>query len=290
MRRFVLLAAAILSSTALAQPAAPPPPEPARAPGEVALAPSRFELLMTPGGSQTVVVNVISSGSAAEPLRLLASLGDWTMTPAGEMQFSEPGSNPRSATPWLIYSPVEFAVEGGQSYPIRVTLDVPKDASPGDHTAVLFVEQRPRDIKTQHGEKQITFHFRLAAVFYVMIQPLTHQGSLTALEATATPAGITLTPTLHNEGNSHLRPVQSFEILDGAEQVVASQAKSETYPVLGGTDYRPALKLDRALPPGEYSLRYHVDFRDGSNKVVEGRKALTVPEAAPAKKAASKKH
>jgi hypothetical protein len=46
------------------------------------------------------------------------------------------------------------------------------------------------------------------------------------------------------------------------------------------------LTVTQPLPPGEYSLRYRVDFKDGS-KVIEGRTAVKIPAesaVAPAKK------
>lgn len=281
--RFLLVA---LPSLALGQ--APPPgpspqPETGARPalGEIALAPSRLELKLKPGGSQTVVVSVISSGTATTPVRLLASLGDWQMDAKGDVQFSKPGSLPNSAADWIIYSPVELSVKGGESYPIRVTIDVPADAAPGDHTAAMFVEERPAEIKTHQNVKQITFHFRLAALIYVMVEPLTQKGALVALDAAVTDGQLRITPTLKNEGNSHIRPLQAFELLDKDERVVASQEPSEGYPVLAKSEYSPVFTVDKKLAPGEYALRYRVDFRDGSGKVVEGRKAVVVPEPAP---------
>lgn len=275
----VVASALLVAASASAQPAP--------GPGEIALAPSRFELPMRPGSSQTVVVNVISSTTStnAKPIRLLASLGDWMMNDEGEMVFPKAGKVSNSAVPWMIYTPVEFTVQPGQTQSIRVTIDVPEDAAPGDHTAVMFVEERPPDIRSQTNKKEITFHFRLAAVFYVIVPPLTAKGAVTALEATPTPDGLVIRPTLKNEGNTRLRPVQSWQLVDAAGTVVAEQAPSEGYPVIAGAQYRPTFKVDKRLPPGEYSVRYRVDFKDGTGKVVEGRKAVTIPAAAlPAKK------
>jgi hypothetical protein len=272
-----------LPSLALAQT---PPPGPSPLPeasarpvlGEIALAPSRLELKLKPGGSQTVVVSVVSSGRVEmAPVRLLASLGDWQMDSKGEVTFLKPGSTPGSAADWIIYSPVELTLKGGETHPIRITVDVPADAAPGDHTAAVFVEERPAEIKANQNVKQIIFHFRLAALIYVMVEPLTQKGALVALDAAVTGGQLSITPKLKNEGNSHIRPLQGYELLDKDGRIVASQEPSEGYPVLGNSEYSPVLAVDKKLEPGEYSVRYRVDFRDGSGKVVEGRKAVVVP-------------
>ncbi len=270
--RLLLALLASFPLATLAQEAPPPPP----LAGEVALAPSRLELPLAPGQSRTEVVNVISSGSGGGKVRLLASLGDWTLNSAGDIKFGRAGTTPRSATEWMIYSPVEFTVAAGEVHPIRVTVDVPKDTAPGDYTAVLFVEERPQDIKTQADRKQIRFHFRLAAIFYVMVTPLTKQGSLQGLEVTTSTPNLMVVPKLKNQGNSHVRPVHSLEILDKAGKRVAEVAEAAPGPVLGGAEFLPSIAVPASLPPGEYTLKYRVDFKDGG-KVVEGRKAFVIP-------------
>jgi len=251
-------------------------------PGDLALAPSRIELPLQPGESKTVVVNVISSPGApgAKPMRLLASLGDWAMTRTGQVTFSKPATLPRSASDWLIYSPVELLVTPGETHSIRVTVDVPEDATPGDYTSVLFVEERPPDLKQQANTKQIMFHFRLAAIFYVMVPPLTTRGSLTGLDAQVGPNLITVLPVLKNEGNTRVRPTQTLELVDAKGTVLHSTTVGTTTPVLAHSEFQPTLAIDKLPPPGEYSLRYRVDFQDGS-KVIEGRKAITIPAPEP---------
>lgn len=269
------LTAYLLTCSALAFAQGAPPEAGA---GEIALAPSRLQLPMKPGESRTEVVHLIASKEISKPVRMLASLGDWTLDRKGEIVFSRPGTNKRSASDWMIYSPVEFVAEGGQAYPIRVTVDVPPETPPGDYTAVLFVEERPSDIKTQPGRKQIRFHFRLAAIFYVMVGELTHKGSLTALEVDASVSPPVITATLKNEGNSLIRPTHSLEVVNSSGERVAQLPESAPGPVLAGAEFAPQLELPSPLSPGSYTVRYRVDFLDGS-KVIEGRKAFEVAAA-----------
>lgn len=253
---------------------AEPPKIPGGA-GEIALAPSRLEIPLAPGQSRTEVINVISTGDGQSRVRLLASLGDWTLDRAGDIKFSRPGQNRRSATEWMTYSPVEFQVAAGETHPIRVTVDVPAGTPHGDYTAVLFVEERPPDLKPADNRKQIRFHFRLAAILYVQVGTLTRKGSLEALAVETGAGKVTVTPTLKNSGNAHIRPVHSFEILDAAGARVASLAETIPGPVLSNGEFAPPLTVAANLAPGAYTLKYRVDFKDGG-KVFEGRKAFTV--------------
>lgn len=257
-----------------------PQPEPQKEDG-VGLAPARFELPMLAGTEKTVVVNIIyNAGSAeAKPFRLVASVGDWTIRRNGQVDYYKAGVMQNSAASWLIYSPGEVTVMPGKVHPIRVTISVPKDAKPGDHTAALFVESRPDNIKLDEDKKQVVVRFRLAALFYIMVPQLTREGSLEGLKAEAGEQGIIVTPTLKNAGNSHIRPVHSIKIVDRDGAVVAEYLESESLPVLAREELSRPLMIEKKIAPGEYSVRYRVDFKDGT-PIIEGQTDLIVKEQA----------
>ena len=78
----------------------------------ISLAPARLELEMQPGSETTVVITLdyhaISENS--QPVRILASLNDWTIDRDGQVKFERANTLPNSASPWLIYSPAETTV------------------------------------------------------------------------------------------------------------------------------------------------------------------------------------
>ncbi|MGB7925033.1 MAG: hypothetical protein WCF57_17465 [Pyrinomonadaceae bacterium] len=246
----------------------------------IALAPARFELEMMPGSETTVVVNLDyhSATPGARPYRLVASLNDWNLNQNGELAFYKAGTQPASASPWMIYSPAEVTVQPGQTHSIRVTISVPKDAAPGDHLAALVVEQRPDTIRLNSNARQMLMRFRMAAVFYIMVPQITRLGSLENLKATADSRGIVITPTLRNEGNSMIRPITSVKVVDEAGRAVAELPEGESLPILGGSQLTQPIIIEKALKPGTYTVRYRVDFQNGS-KVTEGVTDLLVKEA-----------
>src|SRR5215510_8644112 len=151
----------------------------------ISMAPARLELEMQPGSETTVVVNLDyhTTDENSQPVRIVASLNDWTIDRDGQVKFERANTLPNSASPWLIYSPAETTVMPGNLHAIRVTVSVPKDATPGDHLTALIVEQRPDNIKLNENRRQVVIRYRMAAVFYIKIPQLRRQGSLESLRA-----------------------------------------------------------------------------------------------------------
>src|SRR6185436_2812989 len=189
----------------------------------ISLAPARLELEMQPGSETTVVVNLDyhSTSENSQPVRIVASLNDWTIDRDGQVKFERANTLPNSASSWLIYSPAETTVTPGNLHAIRVTVSVPKDATPGDHLTALIVEQRPDNIKLTENRRQMVIRYRMAAVFYIKVPNLRRQGSLESLRAEAKGDQVIVTPLLKNAGNSVIRPLTSLKVTDRSGASVA---------------------------------------------------------------------
>ena len=256
----------------------------------MALGPARFELEMKPGTETTVVVNLDyrNGGGSSQPARIVASLSDWSMTRDGQIEFYRPGTRPNSASSWLIYSPGEAAVEPGTVHSIRVTISVPSDATPGDHLTALIVEQRPDTIKYEKTARQMIVRYRMASVFYIKVGTITRRGNLNYLYAESTPNGIVVTPTVKNEGNTMIRPLESLTIVDLDGRIVAEISDIDPLPVLAGSETAQAIRLDKNLPAGKYTVKCRVDFQDGT-RPIEGITDLDIkPQIASASKTPQK--
>jgi hypothetical protein len=261
---FLLLFA--LSAISLAQERLTGEPAPETTGGRISLAPARVELEMSPGAERTVVVDLEYHGAAEDshPVRIVASLNDWIIQTNGELEFKKANTLPNSASSWLIYSPAETTVLPGKIHSIRVTISVPKDATPGDHLTALIVEQRPDSLKLNQNRRQLVVRYRMAAVFYIKVPQLTRRGSLENLRVEARADSIVVIPTLKNQGNSVVRPLTSVKVTDRSGRVVAEMAEQESLPVLRGAELAQPVKIEKVLPPGVYSVKYQVDFQDGS--------------------------
>src|SRR5678815_4539732 len=170
----------------------------------ISLAPARLELEMQPGSETTVVINLDyhSEGESSQPVRIVASLNDWTIGRDGQVQFERANTLPNSASPWLIYRPAETTVVPGNLHAIRVTVSVPKDATPGDHLSALIIEQRADNLKFNENRRQVVIRYRMGAVFYIKVPQLRRQGSLEGLRAEAKDGQVIVTPLLKNAGNT----------------------------------------------------------------------------------------
>ncbi len=255
-------------------------PEPTPKPTGISLAPARLELEMQPSQETTVVVNLDyhSISDNAQPVRIVASLNDWTIDRDGQVKFERANTLPNSASSWLIYSPAETTVIPGNLHAIRVTVSVPKDATPGDHLSALIIEQRPDNLKVNENRRQMVIRYRMAAVFYIKVPQLRRQGSLESLRAEATGDKVVVTPLLKNAGNSVIRPLTSLKVTDNSGVSVAELPQKESLPVLGGAELLQPLVLETRLAPGTYTVKYRVDFQDG-NRPTEGVTELVIPQS-----------
>ena len=243
----------------------------------ISLAPARFELEMTPGSETTVVVNLDyrSTTQNSQPVRIMASLNDWTIDRDGQVKFEKANTLPNSASSWLIYSPAETTVTPGNLHAIRVTISVPKDATMGDHLTALIIEQRPDNLKLNQNRRQMVIRYRMAAVFYIKVPNLRRQGSLESLRAEAKGDQVIVTPLLKNAGNSVIRPLTSLKVTDRSGAAVVELPQKESLPLLGGAELAQPLVLETRLSPGTYNVKYRVDFQDGS-RPTEGITELVV--------------
>ena len=246
----------------------------------ISLAPARLELEMQPGSETTVVVNLDyhSTTENSQPVRIVASLNDWTIDRNGQVQFERANTLPNSASSWLIYSPAETTVIPGNLHAIRVTISVPKDATPGDHLTALIIEQRPDNLKLNQNRRQMVIRYRMAAVFYIKVPQLHRQGSLESLRAEASGDQVVVTPLLKNSGNSVIRPLSSLRVINSSGVSVAELPQKESLPLLGGAELVQPLVLETRLAPGTYNVKYRVDFQDGS-RPTEGVTELVVPQS-----------
>jgi len=244
----------------------------------ISLAPARIELEMQPGTETTMVVNLDyhSTSENSQPVRIVASLNDWTIDRDGQVKFERANTLPNSASSWLIYSPTETTVTPGNLHAIRVTVSVPKDATPGDHLTALIVEQRPDNIKLTENRRQVVIRYRMGAVFYIKVPQLRRQGSLESLRAETKDDQILVIPLLKNTGNSVIRPITSVKVTDNAGVAVAELPQKESLPLLGGSELVQPLVLESRLAPGTYTVKYRVDFQDGS-RPTEGVTELVIP-------------
>jgi hypothetical protein len=233
-----------------------------------------------PGETLTQTLRIHNVGT--RPVRVRASLGDWTYDPMGKIQFLPVGTLKESASPWATFAPAEFLLEAKASRPLTYTLTVPKEAAPGTHWGVLFLESE--DPNPPPGVPLATFRVRMAHVFYVNIPPLTSSGRITGIVPSAPqkpqdPFRFAL--QYQNTGNTAQKLSGRFEVRDTSGRKVAEVLIEEEVVLPGQVRILP-IALVGPLPVGNYTALAILNYGDPSKDVAADLPfTLRTPLAAP---------
>ncbi|AEV17192.1 MAG: hypothetical protein NZ846_01040 [Thermus sp.] len=233
-----------------------------------------------PGDTLTHTLLVHNVGT--RPVRVRVSLGDWTYDPMGRIQFLPVGALKESASPWATFSPAEFTLEPKQSRPVTYTLTVPRDATPGSHWGILFLEAE--DPNPPPGIPLATFRVRMAHVFYVNIPPLRTAGRITGIVPSA-PKGpqdpFRFAIQYQNTGNTAQKLSGRFEVRDPSGRKVAEVAIEEEVVLPGQVRILP-VSLVGPLPAGNYTALVVLNYGDPERDVAADLPfTLRAPLAAP---------
>jgi P pilus assembly chaperone PapD len=243
------------------------------------LRPMRLEMEVVPGKSRTASFLIESPPSDTDVKgRLLLSLTDWVMRDDKSVTYYDAGTQTKSASPWIIFSPSDVAIASGQERLVRVTANVPAGTAPGVYTSAIFVQERPPAREPRKGEQLIFFRFRYVVTLYVIVQPVSGRGEIADLQLTRDAQGLHLVARLKNSGTRHLRPHISWFLRSKTEEVVAEK-NVETTVLLPSATLKETLTIP-TLPPGEYEIEAQVDFHDGQPLQTIKRKVDVVPLAA----------
>lgn len=243
------------------------------------VSPGRIELEVKPGAERTTVLTVDYGKEEQikdQPnIRVIARAEDWGLKPDGELLTAPAGTQPRSATNWLIFSPAEFTIAPGTKQTIRLTISVPAGTKPGDYYTAVYLEDRNPPPPPQANNPQINIRYRFYSLIYVMVPELTRRGEITNLVASAEEGKTVVNATLKNTGNSHIRGIHSVEIKNEADQTVAEIPRKEATVLLGDSEMTLQLALDKRLPAGKYKVVYSIDFGK-TQSVLVGKTMLEI--------------
>src|SRR5712691_6034709 len=79
----------------------------------------------------------VSNGTTTR-LRLRCSLGDFWYGENNERIDGLPGTLPRSASPWVQFSPTELVIEPNSSATVNAVITIPQTAAGGYYTTPIF--------------------------------------------------------------------------------------------------------------------------------------------------------
>jgi len=231
--------------------------------GGLGLMPGRMEVELHPGAERTVAFEIETPPSEQRVSgRLLLSVTDWNISEDSSVVYTDPGSQPNSASSWITFSPSAITVSSGGRYLVRITIKVPADVKPGDYWTALFIQERPPATPPKAGERRIYVRLRYVFTLYVLVPPLTMQGEFDGIRVQNDSHRTQLIFDMTNQGSRHLRPLVSWSIRDSSQAEVRSAKNQETTVLLPFARLKEPMPID-PLPPGQYEVSGQTDFQDG---------------------------
>lgn len=251
---------------------------------------SYFVHELEPGSAMTDEALVMNSGDVPVTLKVFASDGITAVN--GGTSFAQQGHGINGVGRWLSLSVTEIKLEPGESKVVPFSINVPPDASPGQHVAGLVVEAPPSGgvSPSRGGEAQFNVSvIQQAGVAVVIDVPGPH---VAGLEITGTnlrqqdAQGATFVIDVHNTGNVFIKAEGSLLITDlEGKELTSIPLKMDT--VLPGDTTTFQVTYPVHLSDGRYLFNPVLKYADGRLALLE-RAEVKVVEGQPAVKGESK--
>lgn len=241
--QFVCLLAVLLSSFAAAQAQQ----------NSLGVAPASVEATVKRGSTYTQTYTIFNN--TGERLHLSCSVIDYWYDENNKRLTGRPGTLPRSASPWMQFSPSEVIVEPHNSANVKAIITVPLAATGGYYTMPVF-EALPIKSEAASGSAATA---SIGIRFRGLVMLATEDANEYVVEIMG---GKVLPPTastpleldidVRNRGTVHARVVGVFAILD-AKGGLAGRGKIEASKFLPGQRNMMKAPWAGELPTGRYT-------------------------------------
>jgi hypothetical protein len=185
---------------------------------------------------------------------------DWWRSEDGQKSFyAAPGTLKRSCGNWVALNPVEASVEPGATLDTRLTITVPKDASPGGYWCVLTVDEVADPLAAPAGVGA-QFVASVSTGIFINIDPVERAAEFVDVQINGSDALV----KVQNRGNAPIGVEGRVEFFrPGGLSLVAvapiPRATVLTEPVTTSV-FRASLPPVADLPSGRYLVRVIVDI------------------------------
>lgn len=156
---------------------------PDRAIAGMAVSPLQQWVTVKPGKetSFTVTITNVDRGFGTLPCKVNVDVLDFTVSPQGELSFSEDGKHSRSAAEWITFDANEFTLEPGERKELKAKLSAPFGAD-GDYWAVIMVSLD----NSKSQEKGVSVNFRTASGVFVHVKRRNYAERASVIDANVT--------------------------------------------------------------------------------------------------------
>lgn len=239
-----------------------------RAQSTIGVNPATRLFTTTPGQSITQELSLYNPTPGTKKVRVVAYLTDMNISEVGETTYPAAGTLKESLSPWTTFSPAELELGAQETKQIRYTIQVPADATPGTHWAMLMFEGQELD--TTPGKKIAAFKLRVAHSIFVNVQPTKYAGEITGIFETQPKKDTdlySLAVQYSNSGNTATGVQGRVEVHDLKGELVATMPIPLTIALPGRT---LLLKANWAgpVPQGQYTALVVLQDADRSRNLV----------------------
>lgn len=219
---------------------------------------SYFVFSLAPGQSSTDEALVSNTGNEPVTLRLYSA--NAITAKNGGTTFAPRSEGADGATFWLDVAPATFTLQPGEKRSVPFTVQVPQNASPGEHITGLVVEEVVDVASTQADRSRAQFGavvVRRAGVAAVIDVPGIRTPALTLVGASlreqTDESGAVFEVSVRNTGNISLKGKGVLTVKDTRDTVLQTVV-FEMDSILGGRDTSYYINHPVKLLDGEYRL------------------------------------
>jgi P pilus assembly chaperone PapD len=200
-----------------------------------------------------------------QPLHITGSVKDWKLTPGGEYEYSEAGTDPLSCAKWIQLSPATFNVLPKKSVRVRYTITAPQTVFEERHAMIFFLS-RPLPSKTSDGMGVMIATRMGCKVFVSPAQAATRASRIADMDFqdAALPRVKVL---VQNTASAMFRAKGTLQVR-GEDGTVVAQASSNSAQVLPGATRELWFEFSAQLQPGNYVLKAVIDY--GARQLIGG--------------------
>ncbi len=174
--------------------------------GQIVITPTKVEMNLDPGDSGTAEVTVINRTGDTVTFQFTIEDFEGSRDPSKATVFMGDEPSPWGASGWLVPELDSIVLEQGEAVTFDVRVDVPPDAEPGGHYAVLFAS---RTLNRYEQEAGVKITNRVGTLFLITVSgDIIEDGYLSPLEVPffSQYGPINMGLVFNNEGNVHLKP------------------------------------------------------------------------------------
>lgn len=253
--RIVALSLALLGAAAAAEP-----------PAQVAVSPPRLELSLD-GPGRTESLHVMNLSDKATRVKI--SVANWDLDERNEVRVVPPTE--QSLDQWLIVNPLEATIAPHDQQTIRLAVRPRVTPAPGEHRAIVYIEQQPDATTTAAGESGIGVRYRMGVAIYGYAGEIVRSGAVHGVVTRLERDGLVVGIDVESNGNAYVRPNGRFAVWpraaypgEAAAVAAVSSQGDETprgatasgrlpeLPVLAGTRRTLETRVARPKEGGEY--------------------------------------